>query len=133
MLIKWILHLNDFIIRLKTKYRLHTMYISSLLIECSNHNDCLNIRLWMMVPLCPLHLAFVSVYDVIMVNQVSDSPDLSTIIWCCYDRVGIWSLKGQICRSTYTVRPYFENTCKIWVEIPENGKVLLVIFIPKNK
>ena len=26
-------------------------------------------------------------------------------LWCCYDRVGIWSLKGQICRSTYTDRP----------------------------
>ena len=28
-----------------------------------------------------------------------------TRLWCCYDRVGIWSLKGQICRSTYTDRP----------------------------
>ena len=23
----------------------------------------------------------------------------------CYDRAGIWSLKGQICRSTYTDSP----------------------------
>ena len=28
----------------------------------------------------------------------------------CYDRAGIWSLKGQICRSTYTDSPLPDNT-----------------------
>ena len=42
-------------------------------------------------------------------------------LWCCYDRVGIWSLKGQICRSTYTDSPlviYTKNIFKIWRKSP---------------
>ena len=68
----------------------------------------LYIILWMKFMDTHLNMEFVSIYDVIIVYQVSGSPD--------YD---VWSLKVQICRST---GPCLYTQSFTPIQLPLHGK-----------